>query len=198
MWAVAAAYAGPDPSSTSRSAVPPKAVHWVAEAQLGAGPDRVAENLRRAGAATVEQVDFRQPGAFARGALDAPGLLAQLHQAGVEPSWFDQLPASGPTFVVATGPEGRASYAFVGGRLQAVALALTAQAVAPSPDPFERDRLEPLRATVAALGAAGRVTARDDYGNPIAWSADRPGGTLVVRYDPRDRDAAVQVLLYAK
>ncbi|MEZ4240524.1 MAG: hypothetical protein R3F59_31090, partial [Myxococcota bacterium] len=103
----------------------------------------------------------------------------------------------GPRFVVAEGPDGRASYVFVDGRLGALALALRAAAVAPLADPFRRDRLEPLREALDRICRDRRVSERDAYGSPVGWEgAACSGGRLAVRYDPLDVDAAVQAVVF--
>ena len=180
-------------------AAPPSAVGWVAEVQLGADPAGVAEVLRRSGATRVEPFGYRQPGAFARGLLDAPGLLAALHRAGAAPALFDGLPEAGPSFVVGEGPDGRAAYVFVDERLVAFAVTFPARSVAPHDDPFRRDRLAPLRATVDALCWGVRPAERDDYGNVVGWLGERcSGGTLVVRYEPLEPEAALQAVVFRR
>lgn len=187
MWVVATAFAAPAAQTG-----------WIGDIALGSGPERVTAVVGRAGAQVVE-LDYRDPGAFARALLDAPSLLAQLHQAGVEPGWFDGLPDSGPRFVVASDDEARASYVFVRGRLQAMALSLSAAAVAPAADPFRRDRLDPLTQTLGALCGSLRPIGRDDYGNAVAWQGDRcAGGTLIARYDPREPGAALRVVAFER
>jgi hypothetical protein len=181
------------------AAAAPDAARWVGDVRIGARPAEVVALLERTGATRIDQRDFRDPGAFAVGLLGPPGLLAQLNRAGAEPPFFARLPEAGPRFVVAEGPQGRASYAFVDDRLWAVALALDAGAVAPMADPFERDRLEPLRSALDAICPARTTTARDAYGNPMAWeSSGCSGGRLAARYDPLDVDATVQVVVFAR
>ena len=125
-------------------------------------------------------------------------LLAKLNEEGVQTPFFDDLPDAGPRFVVAEGPEGRASYAFVKGKLWAMAVNLTADAVAPKRDPFLKERLEPLKSTLRQICRNRQVVERDEYKNPIAWRGKCSGGDLVVRYDPVDIDAAVQIVVYRR
>lgn len=136
------------------------------------------------------------PGALARGLLERPGLLALLHRAGVDEPLLDGLPAKGPTVVTASRGGAYAAYAFVDGRLWAAALTLPATAVAPTPDPFDPGRLSPLRDTLKALCPALRPTAKDDWGNDVAFAGSCRGGRGALFLDPERPDAAVQVVVW--
>lgn len=177
------------------AATPPTVL--VTEVQVGASQSSVVATLEKLGATEVRVEAFDAPGAFARGTLERPSLLALLQRAGVQHPFFDALPKSGPTFVTARIDEARAAYAFVAGKLWSMALTLPYEVVRPSQDPFDPQRLEPLRQALDDLCADRRPVATDDYRNPIAWkSASCRGGRASLWYEPDDPEATLKVVVH--
>jgi hypothetical protein len=171
----------------------------VTRVSLGATPKTVAAALEKAGAERVKVSEFNEPGAFNRGALAPPSMLAMLNRAGVKNPFFDKLPKAGPTFVSARIGDARAAYAFVSGKLWSMAATLPYRTVKPKADPFARDRTQTIDQTLGTLCRARSTTGKDDYGNPVAWrSTSCQGGTAHLWYEPHDRDAAVKIVVHGR
>lgn len=171
----------------------------ITKVSIGSTPKSVAQTLEKLGAERVRTSPFDEPGAFNRGTLAPPSMLALLNRAGVKNPFFDKLPKSGPTFVSARIGNARAAYAFVSGKLWSMAATLPYRTVKPTAGPFDDNRLSTIDATLGTLCRSRRVTGTDDYKNPIAWQASScRGGKAHLWYEPHDRDAAVKVVVHRR
>lgn len=162
---------------------------------LGARRKALQSSLQAAGVTNITQSAFDEPGAYARGLLNPPGLLALLNRVDAAHPFFDGLPEAGPTFITARVGNARAAYGFAKGRMAAFAVSLPYSVVKPRPEPFDMGRLQPLRDTINQLCPRARVIEKDDYGNAITWAGTCRGGSATVWYEPEDRDAALKMLV---
>jgi hypothetical protein len=177
----------------------PQIAELVGAVHLSDTPKVVRHRLEKMGATAIDIRRFDEPGAFAVGALDTPGLLALLNRAGVKHPLFAGLPETGPTFVTANLEGARVAYAFIDGRLWTVALKIPYKAIEPLPDPFARDRLRPLVETLSAVCPSLKPSERDSYGNAIAWRGSGcSGGIASVWYEPDEPASALKVLLHPR
>jgi hypothetical protein len=175
---------------------PPKLISSV---KIGASRSQVEKTLASIGATEIESVGFREPGAFADGLMASPSMMALLNRAGAKAPYFKALPKGGPEFVTARVGNARAAYGFLRGKLWSMAAVLPQRVVAPRDDPFDPDRMKPMRSTISKVCGGLKAVAHDEYRNAVAWrSSSCSSGKAMVWYDARDRDAAVQVVVYGR
>lgn len=182
------------PVALASEAAPATAL--ISTVSIGDAPKSVRTRLAALGA-EVKVMPFDEPGALAAGLLERPDLLAQLHQVGVQPPAFDNLPKAGPRVVVARWEGAQASYLFIDKKLWAAALALPQRSVAPRPDPFDAQRMRPLWESLRAMCPVARPSASDPRGNTVAWQGRCAGGQGRMTVDATDRDGAVTVVVWA-
>lgn len=177
----------------------PAPTSLISRPRIGLSLSKVEGSLKGAGATGLTSAEFDQPGAFAMGLLDRPGMLAMLNRVGVRTPFFTQLPKRGPSFMVARIGEARGAYAFVSGKLWSMAATLPYDDVAPSRDPFDPDRMRRLGSTLDALCPGLKSAQQDEYRNSIAWQSNRcSDGKAMVWYQPGDVEAALQVVVYGR
>ena len=175
---------------------PPK---LISQMKIGASKAQVEKALTGIGATDLKSSSFNEPGAFADGLMASPSMLALLNRAGANVPFFKALPKGGPVFVTAHVGKANATYGFLHDRLWSMAAVLPARLVAPREDPFDPDRMAPLRSTLSAICGGLKPVAQDEYRNDIAWrSSSCSSGSAMVWYDARDVDAALQVVVYGR
>jgi hypothetical protein len=182
------------PTATVRAAGPTPAA-LASAARIGMGEAALTAALAAAGAA-VWAGGHREAGALDRGLLDRPGLLAGLAAAGAPHRLLDGLPARGPRVVVARRDGVDAAYALLNDTLEAFALSLPAEAVAPRPAPFDPDRLRPLEDAIAAFCPGAPVAARDPRGSPRSWAGRCHGGRGRVAHHPETPEDALRLVVW--
>ena len=180
-------------------AADPAPTDLLSSFSVGAGQKQVVEGLKKLGATDIEKHRFDQPGAFAAGVMTGPGMLAMVNRADVDSPLFADLPKKGPTFVTARIGGTDASYAFVGGKLWGMSVALPYRKVKPTAEPFASDRLAPLETAIGSVCNSRQVAGKDEYNNAIAWKSQScRGGVAHIWYDPTDRDAALKMLVHRR
>lgn len=173
----------------------PSAGPLAAAAVIGMNEAALRAALTAAGAA-IWAGGHREAGALDRGLLDRPGLLAGLRAAGAPHRLLDGLPQRGPRVVVAQQAGVDGAYALLDDKLEAFALSLPAEAVAPRPAPFDPDRLRPLSEAIAALCPGAPVAARDPRGRAWAWAGPCHGGRGRVEHHPETPEDALRLVVW--
>ncbi len=168
---------------------------WNAS-RIGATQGQVKDQLTAAGY-EPRTVKWSEPKGLAAGTLDKPGLLAMLNHHRVRNRLMDGLPKAGPSFLLVQDDTATVVYAFVRNRLWAAAFGVTHQAMKPTSEPFDPNRLTGLTAIKNDLRARCgglAVKRRDPYGNAREWRAGCGTGKAFAHYTP-EADTPMRILL---
>ena len=182
--------------SYAQEAAPTAAVSGPLPSSVRVGVSLDAIRLQLGGGGyTLELLDAKSPGQLTDGLLDT-GLLASINHFQIDDHPFlDEGQGAGQSFLIATRPGEQLIIGFVREVSRAILQKRVAN-VARGADPFNPERLSPIKSQLASLVqvCAAAPIKRDRYANRFEFLGNCYGGKGYVRYRPELAQVALLVV----